>query len=500
MTGIRHHHCRFSGDGGLTFCPPKGDLVAITVGNRSVDLLHTKTWEVVGRYHCDAIISQVSCSRGGNLLAGLCKDNTVRLWDITVPQVVKYEREGFLESVILLPNTSDRFLACQNAKYPPIRVWSAEEEVEPGYPPILDFSLFPGHKFALLTVRDGAKKSLEVWDANLVSRIEYYPGCPTAVYSESGRLAVRLPGHHKLRIVDCACTPFKDIAMVDVDNEETSQLSPNGQILAWLSDKETTLHLWDIAQEKHIVRYPGHVHDCDASFSSDSTFIAFQVGESASESRVVVLETATGNERMHVFIPDNTSKLDIAWVAQTQFIAFGTPDCRITIWSTTSQKEEFTFRPTFDEDGWYLRHLNSSANGKLVAGFKNRNTEGLLPVIMLLDPETQTEVGRYHVGTRWFDAGLCFAADDEYLDCGGGRLPLPTGRNKWGDIEKSLWVGTQWIHRGFDNLLWLPPAYRSYHSFKVRGTALVLGYRDAADMLLFLEFDLAKTPLSSRMS
>ncbi|KAK4163947.1 hypothetical protein QBC43DRAFT_289510 [Cladorrhinum sp. PSN259] len=99
--------------------------------------------------------------------------------------------------------------------------------------------------------------------------------------------------------------------MVAVDDEETSQLSPNGQILAWLSDQQTTLHLWDIAQEKHIIRYPGHVHDCDAIFSWDSAFIAFQVGKSASESRVTVLETATRKERMQVFIPDNTSHIDI---------------------------------------------------------------------------------------------------------------------------------------------------------------------------------------------
>ncbi|KAK4163946.1 hypothetical protein QBC43DRAFT_55200 [Cladorrhinum sp. PSN259] len=119
---------------------------------------------------------------------------------------------------------------------------------------------------------------------------------------------------------------------------------------------------------------------------------------------------------------------------------------------------------------------------------------------MLLDTGTKTEVGRYHLGILGFDQGLSFMADDEYLECSGGRLPLPAGRNKWGDVEKSLWVGPQWVHRGFDNLLWLPPAYRGCHSFSFRGSALVLRYRYAANMLLFLEFNLAKMPSSSRMS
>lgn len=64
--------------------------------------------------------------------------------------------------------------------------------------------------------------------------------------------------------------------MLDVDDEENSQLSPNGQFVAWLSAKPTTFHLWDIAQEKKIVRYLGDVDECDAVFSPGSAFVAFR--------------------------------------------------------------------------------------------------------------------------------------------------------------------------------------------------------------------------------
>lgn len=490
-TGEIQHECIFDGRD-MAFCPPKGELVALS-GEDTVELRHTKTWERVGFYRCSSEIGRLACSRDGNLLAAACEDDTILLWDISKPRVVQERQQRLLESVTLLPGSSDLFVVHDTKEG--IRIWDAEASApETAYPPIHDFQLSPDERFAALTVSTG----VELWNADLTTCIESYQNCTGAVFSPDGRrIALRSPD--KLRILDCGpeSTSPKAIGMLDIQHQDTVQFSPDGRIVACLANKSTTLHLWDIAQEAEPVRYPCPAGLSDVTFSSDGTLVAFQVGKSIyGGAAVAVLEVGTGKERMRVPIAGNSHLLHFGFASQSQLIAFGT-DHRITLWGTNSQKEEFVIEPVFDDDQWNIRHLAiCSSTGKIAASFLKTLT--VRPYIIILwDLNTRTEIGRCSVDIR-YQPHLTFSANSQHLECESGRLPLPAANRRGEAAVNSLYVGAQWIHRGFDKLLWLPPAHREYQSSAVRGGIVLLGYRNMENLFLRFEFDLGRAPLPSQ--
>jgi hypothetical protein len=130
-------------------------------------------------------------------------------------------------------------------------------------------------------------------------------------------------------------------------------------------------------------------------------------------------------------------------------------------------------------------------------------------IVQMWNLETRSEIGRYRIEADF--AGLSFSADCRYLlpDPKIGALPNPPVvqaasqgalDSRIADMEAAescLHVGPQWVHQGFEDLLWLPPAYRARPDcLAVRGGTIVLGVHH--DMVLFIKIDLAKTPLASR--
>src|SRR5690606_23536599 len=96
--------------------------------------------------------------------------------------------------------------------------------------------------------------------------------------------------------------------------------------------------------------------------------------------------------------------------------------------------------------------------------------------------------------------GLSFSDDGTHLVSGNGRFPLPpqnlTGLSEClpEESQDCLYVGRQWIVQGFENLLWLPPAYRvKARAAAVQGGTVVLGHDSG--LVTFFEFNLANTPL-----
>ncbi|KAK4109253.1 hypothetical protein N656DRAFT_346135 [Canariomyces notabilis] len=129
------------------------------------------------------------------------------------------------------------------------------------------------------------------------------------------------------------------------------------------------------------------------------------------------------------------------------------------------------------------------------------------------DLETRAEIGRYCIEAGF--AGLSFSADCRYLLPGPkiGALPIPpavratsqgtleSGIADMEAAESCLYVGSQWVRQGFEDLLWLPPAYRpDLRCLAVRDGTIGLGAHHDMPlaMVLFIKIDLAKTPLASR--
>ncbi|SPJ93171.1 uncharacterized protein FTOL_13812 [Fusarium torulosum] len=119
-------------------------------------------------------------------------------------------------------------------------------------------------------------------------------------------------------------------------------------------------------------------------------------------------------------------------------------------------------------------------------------------IVRMWDIEKGTEIGRYTIGGK---IGPFWISDDGYLRCSYGRLPLPSSFLNQGDKDPAktredkqdlLYLGHQWIYRGLEEIMWLPPAFRSTHSV-LNGDTLAMAYKERD--LRLMKFDLAKMPV-----
>ncbi|RSL56966.1 hypothetical protein CEP54_008539 [Fusarium duplospermum] len=155
-------------------------------------------------------------------------------------------------------------------------------------------------------------------------------------------------------------------------------------------------------------------------------------------------------------------------------------------------------RVSVSPDGQLVALTWIDYKGKLVV-LKRDYGGGTLSTVHLWDTTSGNEIGSY--GIRGWLGELWLSDDDLSLTCKKGRVPLPSSipndeQDDSGEFQKDwqdlLYVGWDWVYQGTTRLLWLPPQYRSLCT-AVKGGTVAFGHDELG--VLFIRFDLAKTPL-----
>jgi hypothetical protein len=108
--------------------------------------------------------------------------------------------------------------------------------------------------------------------------------------------------------------------------------------------------------------------------------------------------------------------------------------------------------------------------------------EGPASTARLWDIETNKEMGNFPVN-EMIRGGLTVSGDFTHLRSDFGRLPFPHASqppysdNLLEGTQSCVYVDRQWIVQGFENPVWLPPAYRVDRGgcTAVQGETVMLG-------------------------
>ncbi|KAI1407508.1 WD40-repeat-containing domain protein [Hypoxylon sp. FL1857] len=346
--------------------------------------------------------------------------------------------------------------------------------------------------------------TIELWDGNLKKKIVGIPEWHSAVFSPDGNhMALRDLG--SMAILEC--TTLKNLDQFTIPHidsgSDSFKFSPDSQLICFMRKQhwdsiDGKFELWNLRTVRELFSYPPFGSAKSIAFSPNGDLVSFPV-----EGGIALLETETGKERY--VLKDETNITGVKFHPEGHLVAirhFRIGD--ISVWPTSNAKDAPVFKFELPKDErWDIVEMAISTTGILMAASNDEYFSS--STIVLLNISTGETIGRFRLQT--YDIhDISISADSHCFESSIGRLPaLPPpsidqnfhSKDISEATQESLYVEAQWVVQGFEKLLWLPPAYRA-NSIAVKDDLLVIGHEFGS--VTILKFDLAKTPLSSRLS
>jgi WD40 repeat protein len=225
--------------------------------------------------------------------------------------------------------------------------------------------------------------------------------------------------------------------------------SPDGQILASASS-DLTLRLWNVNSGALLLTLEGHKLYINAiTFSPDSKALA-----SASNDMTVRLWNTSSGAAVSTLNGHRSFVDAVAFSSDSQILASASSDETVRLWEASTGALLSIF-----ETGTTVRQLSFAVDGSCLV-----TSNGLLDLIYVSPTAATT--------TSTAALSLCTSNRGPHL------RPRPP------HLQSSIFVKGQWVARGTDNLLWLPPDHRPTR-VAVRDGVAVLGC--ASGQVSFLE-------------
>ena len=488
----------------IAFSPADDNMVAAGLENGSIVICSTATptATILKKLLRASLvrICDLAFSMDGELLASGSADHLIRVWDMSLD--LEPSKTEPVSSVRFLPKDQNAVAISSRGH---TRIQDMHSEPKRGVPSNANRAVFSqdGNLVALIMLDE----SVQFWDATLTKMIQEFKDIHVygVAFSNDSSLAV-LECRGRIRVV--FTRTWEDKASFQADKHGSAVLSPTNQFLAWMSSsylmgldfREVILHLQHLETGEELWALPCYIRPSKVAFSPNGELLlVYRTADLGEPGNAVLLEVASGKRR--AVLKGWFYSSHVAFNARSSLVAIGGLGRGILIWETATGSKRHILRiGAADDLDWYIRGLQFSPTDQIVAASSGEANEFRRPpdwTIQLWDGETGDEVGALPVDAEV--SGLSFSDDSTHLVSWNGRLPLPRAdRIPISDeasetARKCLYVGRHWIVQGFENLVWLPPAYRVQEgAAAVRDGNVVLGHQSG--LVTSFEFDLGNTP------
>ncbi|KAI1103866.1 hypothetical protein F4804DRAFT_352610 [Jackrogersella minutella] len=474
------------------------------------ELRHVDNWELLYKVHFDwaGRTARIRCSRNGDLLA-IKSRASIHILD-TTSMIGEFEHEvhkkDHVHSIRFLAGDGNDNLVCTVSNSRAL-IWDAAgEQVKlgsgsgsgSGSGPVRSVTSQERSLVVSLvdrTVPFGNEISIE----DKTGKIDNWKG--VSFSSDKNRMAL-----YSDRIIFVLDTiTLEKIATFDYNESSCNVFfSPDNEVLVGVCGEtfNGTIYLWNIATMKELV-IPSRVCNPSIFFSFNSELLAFQPKRSDD---ILLLEVATGKERCTLSGTGPYPPIVAFHPTEYHLVAAKADRNQICVWDTTSGRERNVLQITDSPDLGSIKSMAISTTGKLVVAFSRSLKSS--SSILLWDIAECAQIGCVRLDF-WRLDDLSFLSNSHYVASNRGRIPLlppffsqeTTSTDISETMQNCLYVGSQWVVQGFEDLLWLPPTYRpkevtSYHEMllAVKDETIVLGHDSG--LVTVVKFDLANTPMS----
>ncbi|KAH8702852.1 putative WD-repeat protein [Phaeosphaeriaceae sp. PMI808] len=417
---------------------PDGKTLALASGDSTI-----KLWDARSRKLLQTLeghkegVNVVAFSPDGKTLASASEDSTVKLWDAGLGKLLQ-TLEGYKEGVNAVAFSPDAKMLASALGDSTIKLWDARSgsllqtlEGHRWWVNAVAFS--PDGKMLASASED---RTVKLWDAGLgklLQTLEGHGGWVTAIAS-----------------------------------------SPDSKTLESALD-DSTVKLWDAGSRKLLQTLEGHKRGVNAvAFSPDGKTLA-----SASEDSTVKLWDAGLGKLLQTLEGHKRGVNAIAFSPDAKMLASASGDSTIKLWDARSG----SLLQTLEGHRWWVNAVAFSPDGKMLASASEDRT------VKLWDAGSGAVLQTFGVGTDI--KTLSFCDDGTSLQTNRGRLPILSSplHNSIAvnslQLQPFILVQGQWVCRGTERILWLPPEHRPHCIAAYRGI-VAFGY--TSGRVTMLEF------------